>query len=109
MKLTFLSKEECRKLEFAYVPNGDKYLLWAFSHPAIGTVYTRGRTAEEALELIYTTYCRCNGWKEETMHPIGAAKFYAVSLRRDDCPFADNLQWLDHPPVWILRQMEESK
>lgn len=105
MNLTFLPKEECRRIEFAYVPNGDKYLLWGFDHIAIGTVFTRGRTADEALEYIHMTYGRCNGWVELTTIPINGAKFYASALRRDDCPFADNLAWLDHPPVWVLRKV----
>ena len=103
--MKWLTTEECRELEFRYVPNGEKYLLWSFSHSRIGTVLTRGRTAEEALEYIHMTYSKCDGWVESTSISVAAAKYYESSLRQDECPFANDLAWLDHPPVCILKKI----
>ena len=106
MNLTtaLLPKEECRALEFRYVPNGDVYPLWGFWNASIGTIWTRGRTASEALEWILA-FRPGSTWTPLISSPLGAGKFYSETLAAQDCPFAKNNEWLIHPPVWILRQM----
>ena len=101
--MEWLTKEECRKLEFGYVPNGDVYPLWGFQS-VYGYSFTRGRTSDEALECV----SRLGGkWKPLNQLPLTAGIYYSDTLASQDCPFARDFQWLIHPPVWVLQQMEK--
>ncbi len=101
--MELLSKDECRKLEFEYVPNGDVYPLWGFQHD-MGVTFTRGRTSDEAYQLVRQMG---NGWTPMEALPISAGAFYSSTLAAQDCPFARDFQWLVHPPVWVLRQNKD--
>lgn len=93
-----LSPEELKALADKHFPEPTLFPLWEFS-TEIGSVFTRGRTREEAQE--YIVGCR----QFESVEPRENTWIKAYALYGNN----HNPGWLTRPPAWLVLKLEGVK